>query len=406
MQLEIISTGDEVITGFITDTNVTFLSQELLALGVQPYRRHTVGDKLADIAALISERAEKADIILVNGGLGPTSDDNTTEAAAEAAGVPLVLHPEWVEVLKKWHAARGRSMPENNVKQAMLPEGAVLIDNPHGTACGFYLKIKRAVCFFTPGVPSEFKPMYLNSIKPYLREHLGLNAETRVKRFFTYGVSESKIGQTLAAHRFPDSIMIGYRAAYPLLEIKVISHQASAEEIEAAESIVRVELAPYLILEDDFDLSGRLDELTEHAPTVIFDGGAGGALPTLLAGRLNITHALISAQPQTDLDLLTRLTQGAQYVMALTRSPDGQVYRYVLCDAAAHKTYIYTAHLNITLKDKKKDAAALAAAAMFYQSLAGLPHLRPDNAAVKCEIRDAADLSAVSVPQNLDALEI
>ncbi len=386
MQLEIISTGDEVITGFITDTNVSYLAQELLALGLQARYRHTVGDKLEDIVKLLSERAAEADIILVNGGLGPTSDDNTTEAAAIAAGVPQELYAPWVERLREWHAARNRPMPENNLKQAMLPKGAVMIDNPRGTACGFYLRIKHAMCFFTPGVPSEFKPMYQEAIRPWLIEHLGIQESTQVKRFFCFGVSESKIGLTLQQLSLPQSIVLGYRAAYPLLEIKVISHGSKDEERSMAIAAVRSELRPYLICEDDFNLGERLQAAAGNDAWAIFDRATAGILPAQLASNLNIQRALVGMLPD-NAALLQALCDGVRYVLSLKLDTDGNTVLTLtdLKDASHNLSCRYA--LNITLKDKKKEAQALVAQTLCLQQLSGLPLLQPDGAHV--EVLDA-----------------
>lgn len=383
MQFEIVSTGDEVITGFITDTNVSYLAQELLSLGIQARYRHTVGDSLEDIVKLLAARSREADVILVNGGLGPTTDDVTTEAAARAAGVGLVLNELWLERLKKWHQERGRVMPENNVKQAMLPEGAVMIDNPRGTACGFYLKINKALCFFTPGVPSEFKGMFQDFIKPYLMQQVLGQVSTKVKRFFTFGVSESKIGQTLNAEHFAPSIVIGYRAAYPLLEIKVIEHGADAAEESAAVAVVREKLAPYLICEDDFDLGRRIDELTEHAPVVLFDNATSGQIAVDLASDINLQSALISVHRLSS--AMTReLTElNCRYFYQVMRTEDGSALEYKLSDLNSMQVWHYRYKLNVTLKDKKRAAAALVGEALFYQILSGRPLLRPDDAEIE-----------------------
>lgn len=380
MQFEIISTGDEVITGFITDTNVSYLAQELLSLGIQARFRHTVGDDLQDITTLLSQRSQEADVILVNGGLGPTSDDNTTEAAARAAGVPLTLRPQWLQRLEAWHRERGRAMPENNIKQAMLPEGAEIIDNPRGTACGFYLKINKALCFFTPGVPSEFKGMFQDFIKPYIAKHLSGGA-VQVRRFFCFGVSESKIAQHLKEQPFPHRIVVGYRSAYPLLEIKLIEHNAAAADDEFSCSLMRRCLKPYLICEGQLDLGERLDKLTAHAPMVLFDNISAGLAAVDLAPYLNLKSAFISTE-----DLSAELQQAligscpCRYFYQLRRGSDGESFEYRLCDLQEHKTWHYRYKLNITLKDRRRATAALVGQALLYQILSGQELLQPDNA--------------------------
>src|SRR5579875_1488903 len=135
MHIEIICTGDEVLTGKIVNTNFSHISQRFEDVGLSVFR-------LA---------GERADAVIVNGGLGPTVDDLSQEIAAQAAGVGLVLNEEWLARMEAFFARRNRVMSANNKKQAMLPAGAELLDNPIGTACGFALDIGRARFFFTPG---------------------------------------------------------------------------------------------------------------------------------------------------------------------------------------------------------------------------------------------------------------
>ena len=124
MKAEIISTGDEVITGMIDDTNTSWLSQQLLSLGIQVTRRSTVGDDLNDLIDVLSERSKYCDLIIFNGGLGPTTDDNTTTAVCKVLNTSPVLLDFWLERIKEWHRAKGRAMPESNKKQAFIPNGA------------------------------------------------------------------------------------------------------------------------------------------------------------------------------------------------------------------------------------------------------------------------------------------
>lgn len=394
MQVEIISTGDEVITGFITDTNVTFLCQELLSLGIQARFRHTCGDDINDIMQLISERSREADVLLVNGGLGPTTDDNTNEAAARAAGVKQVLHEDWLNKIKAWHEARHRQMPESNIKQALLPEGATMIDNPHGTACGFYLRINKALCFFTPGVPSEFKPMVSNFILPYLKEHLFSHTQTKVKRFFTFGVSESKIGQTLSALPFGPGIVIGYRAAYPLLELKVIEHDAGEEAESSALQQIRSHISNYAICEDTFDLPWRIDRLCHKASFVLFDNVTSGLLATELSAAVNVQSAYITVQEPGNPLRQEILNSGCRYCLSVRRSTEqeGEVI-FSLFDLEHKQYWSYGYSLNITLQERRKAAVSLVAQTLLYQHLAGLPLLRPDNTQVRV-LADGANYAA------------
>lgn len=149
--VEMLSTGDEVLHGQIVDTNAAWLADCLFQAGFPLNGRATVGDDLNDLVRTLRERSEHADILIVNGGLGPTKDDLSSLAAAMAAEVPLVEHAEWIAVMERYFASRERVMPKTNRKQALLPEGAELVDNPVGTACGFAMELNGCWLFLRQG---------------------------------------------------------------------------------------------------------------------------------------------------------------------------------------------------------------------------------------------------------------
>src|SRR5215207_1609785 len=159
MRIEILCTGDEILTGKTVNTNHSHIAQRLGEAGLEVCWGTTVGDDRAALLAAFRLAAARADAVIVNGGLGPTVDDLSQEVAAEAAGVPLVLHEPWLARMEAFYARRNRPMPLNNQKQAMLPEGAEFIDNPIGTACGFAVTIEGTRFYFTPGVPREMRRM-------------------------------------------------------------------------------------------------------------------------------------------------------------------------------------------------------------------------------------------------------
>ncbi|MBT5483882.1 MAG: damage-inducible protein CinA, partial [Gammaproteobacteria bacterium] len=158
MKIELICTGEEVLSGQIIDTNAAWFGDVLMNVGLELQRKTTVGDRMEDLVSVFQERSLHADVILVNGGLGPTSDDLSAAAAAKALNVELVEDSGWRAHLESWYSKRDRKMPVSNYKQCLLPEGAVLVDNPMGSAPGFRVKINNAWLFFTPGVPVELKP--------------------------------------------------------------------------------------------------------------------------------------------------------------------------------------------------------------------------------------------------------
>lgn len=189
--------------------------------GLPLTRRNTVGDNLDALVAILRERSEQADVLIVNGGLGPTSDDLSALAAATAKGEGLILHPEWLETMTRFFAERGRPMAESNRKQAEIPASAEMINNPVGTACGFAIQLNRCLMFFTPGVPSEFKVMVEQEILPRLRQRFTLPDPPVCLRLTTFGRSESELAQSLNPLTLPPGVVMGYRSSMPIIELKL-----------------------------------------------------------------------------------------------------------------------------------------------------------------------------------------
>ena len=233
IKIEMLSTGDEVLYGQIIDTNAAWLSDFLFQEGIIITSRHTVGDNLSTLIDTLQERSLQNDILIVNGGLGPTSDDLSAQAAALANNESLVLHEEWLKSLERYFLNRGRAMPASNIKQAMLPQSATLIDNPIGTACGFKMKVNNCLLFFTPGVPSEFKQMIKNEILPEIKLNYPLTDSKLCYRLTTMGRTESDLAQEIdAILEIPENITIGYRAAMPIIELKVTGPESQKSEMD------------------------------------------------------------------------------------------------------------------------------------------------------------------------------
>ncbi|GAB7220220.1 molybdopterin-binding protein [Vibrio comitans] len=220
-RIAMLSTGEEVLFGDIVDTNASWLSAYLFEQGFQMTTRSTVGDSLDAISEGLSSLSQHHDVVIVNGGLGPTSDDLTAQAAALCAGVELQLYDEWVERLTQMYQQWQRPMPDSNIKQALLPKGSEILDNPRGTACGFRVKINGALCYFTPGVPHEFKAMLAQEILPHMQQSFSSIEQKQVHRIYTFGLSESGIANQIEALDIPDEVSLGYRSALPFIEVKI-----------------------------------------------------------------------------------------------------------------------------------------------------------------------------------------
>ncbi|HBO23833.1 MAG TPA: competence/damage-inducible protein CinA [Providencia sp.] len=247
--VEMLSTGDEVLHGQIIDTNAAWLADCFFQQGLPLSCRTTVGDELAHLVEIFLERSLHADILIVNGGLGPTSDDLSALAAAKAAGVPLVEHSEWIDVMERYFVARGRVMPETNRKQALLPENAELIDNPVGTACGFSVEINGCLLFFTPGVPSEFKVMINQQILPRLQQRFTLPEPPICLRLTSFGRSESSLAKQFDSLTHPQNCVLGYRSSMPIIELKLTGPASMRDEMEAHWQVIKQGVGDNLVFE-------------------------------------------------------------------------------------------------------------------------------------------------------------
>ena len=272
MRIEILCTGDEILTGTTSNTNYGHIARRLVEVGLDPYWGTTVGDDRDALLTAFRQAAARADAVIVNGGLGPTVDDLSQEVAAQAAGVELVLHEAWLARMEEFYRRRNRVMPPNNRKQAMLPSSAEFIDNPVGTACGFAVTIGKARFFFTPGVPREMRRMIDDQVIPRLLQLGGVQGVTRVKRFHSFGVGESRADQMLDGIESlapGGGVKLGFQAHYPELETKLAVRGADAADIERklapVEAEVRRRLGNFIVAEDDQTLEGVvLAELRER----------------------------------------------------------------------------------------------------------------------------------------------
>lgn len=292
MRIEIICTGDEVLTGATVNTNFSYISTKLGDADLHVLWGTTVGDDRDTLLQAFRLAGERADAVIVNGGLGPTVDDLSQEIAAKAAGVELVFNADWFTRMEGYFTRRSRVMPANNRKQAMLPSTAELLDNPIGTACGFALDIGKARFFFTPGVPRELHRMLDEQILPRLLARSGQQTASFLKRFHSYGIGESRADGLLAGIEalVPDgSLKLGFRAHYPQLETKLAIRGKDMEDIRRklapAEAEVRKQLGNFIIAEDNQKLEGViLDALiASGASLAIAETFTGGAIAARIA---------------------------------------------------------------------------------------------------------------------------
>jgi len=191
----ILSIGDELTLGQTVDTNSAWLSARLIELGILTRYHKTVPDDLPAIVAALKEAARATPLVIITGGLGPTQDDLTRQAMAEAAGVPLELHAPSVATLEAFFKKIGRAMPEQNRVQALCPVGAHMLDNDCGTAPGIRMTLNKATLVVMPGVPHEMKAMFARHVLPLLKEREGRVILTEAVH--TFGLGESMVAERL-----------------------------------------------------------------------------------------------------------------------------------------------------------------------------------------------------------------
>lgn len=232
MQAAVLSIGTELTRGELFDTNAGTLADRLTALGFEVVRMQTVDDDLGRIVATLRElAASPVRVVVSTGGLGPTSDDLTAAAVAEAFDAPLERHEATLARIAQIFASFGRPMPPNNEKQADVPRGATILPNPVGTAPGFSLERDGTLFFFMPGVPREMDAIFEDSVKRALGPLVRPSGHQI--RLRTFGLTESELA-TRAEALFADvpDVTLGYRASFPEIELKILARGDDPRECE------------------------------------------------------------------------------------------------------------------------------------------------------------------------------
>ncbi len=267
----ILSTGDELTTGRTLDTNANFIADKLVAAGVDVVAIMVVGDYPERIAWAWREAMRLADVVISTGGLGPTADDLTTETVAQVTGRGLVLDHEVGDRIRRMFEAMGRVMPENNLKQAQFPEGAIIISNALGTAPGFRLEVTGESgprhLIVLPGVPREMKPMIEEQVIPWIQQARG-GDEVYVSHVFqTFGISESALDELVAGCVTPDEGRIAFRAAFPQISLRLTVHgpPASApQRLEHLAARLRDRIGTYAYGEGDTTMEAVVGDLLKQ----------------------------------------------------------------------------------------------------------------------------------------------
>lgn len=230
--VQLLLTGNELMAGDIVDSNSAMIAQQLKELGLEITRKVTIADDLALLVNEINLLAEQSDILIINGGLGPTIDDLTALALAKATNVELAEHPEALDHLTRWCKRRGATLNAPNLKQTILPKDCDIIPNKNGSAVGFKVNHLHCDIYCTPGVPNELKTMLVEEISPNIAKNLPSDLISDVTRLQVFGLGESVL-QKMVDEQLPDwpnNIDLGFRAGMPLLEIKLTTTSQEAHK--------------------------------------------------------------------------------------------------------------------------------------------------------------------------------
>ena len=291
MRAAILSTGDELTSGRTLDTNANFISDQLLSIGYEVTAMMTVGDFPDRIEAAWRTLFQHADIVVGTGGLGPTADDLTTETIGRMTGKPLLSDQETVDRMRRLFESMGRTMPENNLKQALFPEGAVILKNEMGTAPGFRLQVETEHgtrhCVVMPGVPREMKHILAEEVLPWMRALRDDRSEYLSHTFQTFGISESALDEMVAGAVDPESTRLAFRAAFPQISARITVHGPPDRVgglLDRAASEIRRRLGEYCYGEGDTTMEAEVGKaLSAKGQTIaVAESCTGG----LIANRL------------------------------------------------------------------------------------------------------------------------
>lgn len=287
MTAAVLSIGTELTRGELINSNAAWLSEQLTALGFEVTEQRTIDDDVPRIVDTLRQLSERHQVVVSTGGLGPTTDDLTSEAAARALGVSLVRDPASLERLQKLATWYKFALPPNNLKQADFPVGAEVLANDEGSAPGFAVTLGAARLFFMPGVPREMRHIFETRILPRIAELAERNSHQVHLR--TFGMTESALGQALDGVEAQFSgLTIGYRASYPEVELKLLARAdtggAAVQIAERAAEEVKRRVGPAIYGDREDSYAGAVGRtLRDRGLTLaVAESCTGGLIGSML----------------------------------------------------------------------------------------------------------------------------
>lgn len=306
MQAEIITIGTELLLGQIVDTNAAYLAEQLAAIGLNVYRKTTVGDNELRIAEVVRNALRRSDVIITSGGLGPTVDDKTREAVAVATNLKLVLNQGLLEHIEEFFSKRGRAIGDNNRRQAYLPRNAIPIHNPVGTAPGFIVKQKDSHVISLPGVPRELYHLMEHAVIPFLRQELGRESIIISRILRTAGVGESDIDRQISDLEESVNPTVGLAAHSGSVDIRIAAKAISDEEgeqmLDEMEARIRQRLGDLIFGTGDVTVEEVVARLLmdRGLSMSVLETNTGGVLASRLSAApygLEVLHLALTASP-------------------------------------------------------------------------------------------------------------
>jgi nicotinamide-nucleotide amidase len=373
MKAEIVAVGTELLLGQIVDTNSAYIAQQLTTVGLDLHFKSTVGDNLERIKGTLRTALSRADFVITTGGIGPTLDDLTREAAAEVLGRPLVFQPQLFEQIRDFFTRLGRTVSENNRKQAFIPEGAIAIENPVGTAPGFIAEQDGRAILAVPGVPHEMRYFMEHSVLPYLRRRLGIREVIVSRVLKLFGIGESMVDE-----RIKDLIEQGTNPTIGLLahtqigeiHIRLTAKAGKMEEARALnaalEARIRERLEEFIFGTDEETYEGVLSGLLEKSglKLAVAETGFGSSIGQMLK-TMGGTGAFFSAA----ITVVDPLTAGKVFHLPPASFPNGSLVNAEAAKALAEGVRRFAgADLGLSLtgkagKEKGQDHRAFIALA-------------------------------------------
>jgi nicotinamide-nucleotide amidase len=291
MNAEIIAIGTELLLGEIADTNTAVIARALRSIGLDLYRTAMVGDNAERIAQVIREALGRSDAVITTGGLGPTVDDASRQGVALAVGAPTEFRPELWEQIQERFARYRRTPTENNRQQAMIPAGALAVENPVGTAPAFIVETPSSVVISLPGVPGEMSYLLETAVLPYLRRRLGLNAVITSRVLKTSGIGESWLDERIADLERAENPTVGLSAHPGQVDVRITAKAASDSEadrmLDQVQATLRERLGSAVFGIDSDTLEGVACRLLAERRwrLALVEHGTGGALAMMMASQ-------------------------------------------------------------------------------------------------------------------------